>query len=100
MEKNVELPRSWRLGSMQDCVIGSLLDEAGDFVSSADLCEALYGEATTPSPAKLRVLIQVCRETLADLSDGEVKIVGKRNYGWKFTIRSAMRLKKLIEAAD
>ena len=99
MEKNIELPESWGLSPHQECVIGSLLDYAGDFVSSADLCEALYGKATTPAPAKLRVLMQRCREIIDELTEGQVEIAIRRNSGWKFTVRHGFILKKIIEKA-
>jgi DNA-binding response OmpR family regulator len=99
MEKNVKLPKSWELSDQQECVIGSLIDHAGDWVSSEAFTKALYGTPEKPAPAKLRVTMMRCRDIVFEQSNGRVEIDVKRNAGWKLTVRNALILKKFIEKA-
>lgn len=95
----VEFPASWHLSPQQDFIIGTLADENGHYVSSKELTKGLYGEAMHPAPAKLRVLIQRCRELLHELTDGECAIIGKRNSGWFMATSDFERLQKCIAQA-
>jgi len=98
--KEFELPGEWRLSDQQELVIGSLLDEAGRYLSPKSLGEALYDEPMRlkqPAPAKLRVLVQRCRQILHDRTDGVVTIEIRRNSGWKITEHNRKVLQKIIE---
>ncbi len=98
-EDEIELPEAWGLSEQQDFIIGSLADEPGVYQSAYDFCEELYGHAEPgmPAPAKLRVLIQRCREILHDETDGKVKIEGKRGSGWYMSRKSLAFLRKVID---
>lgn len=95
-----EIPESWGLSAQQECLIGSLLDEAGEYLSADDLCDALYPddvrEEGAPAPAKLRVLIQRCRDILHELSGGRADIEGKRGTGWRITKKGRVILRNLV----
>lgn len=96
-----ELPNSWGLSEQQELVIGSLLDDAGRYLSAKVLCDALYGGAMKtkqPAPAKLRVLIQRCRDILHTRSKGLVKIDVRRNSGWKITKHNREVLQNIVDA--
>lgn len=96
-----ELPSSWNLSEQQELVIGSLLDDAGRYLSAKCLCDALYGGVHTtkqPAPAKLRVLIQRCRDILHKRSKGLVKIDVRRNSGWKITTHNRQVLQNIVDA--
>lgn len=97
MSDQVTLPESWGLSEQQDIVIGSLIDNAGSYVSAVDFCEDIYSETCYgPAPAKLRVLIQRCRAIIDNYSEGKVEVLVKRNSGWKLTKRDAFKMKKII----
>ncbi len=99
MSEEVELPRAWGLSEQQDFIIGSLADEPATYLSAFEFCEELYGEAEPgmPAPAKLRVLIQRCREILHEETDGRVKIEGKRGSGWYMSRKSVAILRKIVD---
>ncbi len=96
--KQFKIPKSWNLGAQQELVIGSLMDEAGMYITAEAFCHALYGEAEEgmAAPAKLRVLIQRCRGILAGRSKAKVLIYGKRNRGWMIIHRDADILRKIV----
>jgi hypothetical protein len=100
MEKDVALPKSWNLSGYQECVIGSLLDAAPDYVPFSSLTKAMYGKASKTAPAKLRVTVQRCRDIVWDKTEGNVEIEGKRGSGWRLTVRGALVLKKYVEKAN
>ncbi len=99
MAEELELPRAWKLTENQDFIIGSLADDAGTYITTYEFCKELYGgaEKGMPAPAKLRVLIQRCREILSDETDGKVKIEGKRGSGWIMTRKNAARLRNIVD---
>ncbi len=106
MATEFEIPDSWGLSPQQEVVIGSLLDDAGHFVTPSDLCMSLYDEPTEAkvkmvAPAKLRVLVQRCREILSDVSDGRVTVETKRGTGWRISRKHRIILKnQLADAAS
>lgn len=93
-----EVPAEWSLSPQQECVIGTLMDDAGHFTTAGQFCEALYGEGFDkgPAPAKLRVLMQRCRAIIQDKSHDKVTILIKRNSGWKLTKKSRLIFLKII----
>ena len=98
--KEFELPTNWGLSEQQELVIGSLLDDAGRYLSAKALCDALYSGSMSknqPAPAKLRVLIQRCREILHKLSKGVVTIDVRRNSGWKITVHNRGVLQIIVD---
>lgn len=100
MAEQFEIPEEWNLSDQQDVVIGSLLDDAGEYISAAELQDALYGEKVEPgsaAPAKLRVLIQRCRDIVYELSDGKVEIETRRGKGWRITKKGRLILRKSID---
>lgn len=103
MADQFEIPEIWGLSPQQEVVIGSLLDDAGRFVSPCDLCMSLYGgpaENKMVAPAKLRVLIQRCREILSDVSEKRVTIETKRGTGWRISRKHRVVLRnQLADAA-
>lgn len=93
-----EVPEEWGLSEQQEVVIGSLIDDAGSFIPPYELCRALYEgkfKKGCPAPAKLRVLVQRCRDILAELTDGKVEIETKRGKGWRITKKGRMILANL-----
>lgn len=91
------IPPEWELSPQQEVVIGSLIDEAGDYISAADFCDALYDEnCPGPAPAKLRVLIQRCREILEELTGDQVQVETRRYKGWRITKKDRIILKRLL----
>ena len=88
------------MSRQQECVIGSLIDHKGDYVSSEQFTKALYGKAEKPAPTKFRVTMQRCRDIVFERTNGRVEIDVKRNSGWKLTVRNAMILTKYIEKAE
>ncbi len=95
-----DIPETWGLTPMQEVVIGSLIDEAGTYITPADLHKELYEEKLpkgAPAPAKLRVLVQRCRDILLRLSGGKVEIVTKKRAGWKITKAGRSQLRKLVD---
>lgn len=91
-----EIPANWKLSPQQEVVIGSLIDEAGTYISVSAFCEALYEEDYVgPAPAKLRVLVQRCREVLGELTEGRAKIETKRNKGYRITRKTSVILRSL-----
>jgi hypothetical protein len=103
MAEEIEFPESWGLSEQQEFIIGSMADEPGVWQSAYDFCLQLYddeAEATMPAPAKLRVLIQRCREILDKHTGVEVVIVGKRGSGWHMTRKSAAKLRILVDPVE
>ena len=97
MVKLFEIPEDWQLSEHQEIVIGSLLDNPGEYISAAEFCDALYGEECPgPAPAKLRVLIQRCRQIIFGISNGRAKIESRRFKGWRITKKDRMILKKMV----
>lgn len=95
-----EVPDEWGLSEQQEFVIGSLIDERGKYVPPFELCNELYDEeyeAGAPAPAKLRVLMQRCRDIVADLTSGRVEIETRRGKGWRITKRARIILMKAVE---
>lgn len=97
MEEDVRFPTSWKLSGQQECIIGSLIDHKGDYVSSAQFTEALYGKPEKAAPAKFRFAMMRCRDIVFERTEGRVEIEIKRSSGWKLTVRNAMILKQYIE---
>ena len=96
MSEMFEIPEEWNLSPQQDVFIGSLLDDAGVFISPEQFCDALYGEECDgPAPAKLRVLKQRCDEIIRELTEGKVAIEVKRNKGWRITKKGRLILGKV-----
>ncbi len=96
-EEQFKIPEGWGLSPQQEFVIGLLIDEAGNHVSAYGFCEELYGAPSAPgmlAPAKLRVLIQRCRELVSDLTDGRSSIVVRRGSGWMISRKGVLILKK------
>ncbi len=97
MNDPISLPDSWGLTKQQDDVIGGLIDNSGEYMTAATLCRCVYSEVHTgPAPAKLRVLIQRCRELVNKFSGDRVSILVKRNSGWKITETDADIMRKII----
>lgn len=96
-----QIPEDWRLSPQQALVIGSLADAPGSYISAYAFCRALYGKREAKKgmagPAKLRVLIQRCREILYERSKGSVDILVKRNHGWMLTRADVARMRKLVD---
>ena len=101
-QKSFNIPEDWGLSAQQELMIGSLLDEAGRFISPAELSAALYPDDPIDdgmrAPAKMRVLIQRCRELMDKHTGGIVTIVTRRNSGWKISKKSRLLLQKFIDA--
>lgn len=98
MAKQFDVPESWGLSPQQEDLIGTLLDEAGEYVSPADLCDIIYEEEMpddAPAPAKLRVLVQRCRDIVFELSDGKAEIETRRGKGWRITKKGRLILSKV-----
>lgn len=95
-----EFPASWDLSPQQDFVLGTLADHQGQYVSSKKLTKGLYGKAERPAPAKLRVLMQRCREIVEYFTFGECVISGRRNSGWLISTSDFECLKKFVAQAD
>jgi len=99
MVDDFEVPENWNLSPQQECVIGSLIDDAGTFITAQELCEALYGEMLdkdAPAPAKLRVLMQRCRSILREVTQGTVSIETKRGFGWRITRRGRAIIRDIV----
>lgn len=93
-----DVPEEWGLSEQQEVVIGSLIDDAGSYIPPYELCRALYDgkfKKGCPAPAKLRVLMQRCRDILHDLTEGKVRIETRRGQGWRITKKSRMILVNL-----
>ena len=104
MSKNeeFEVPDEWGLSEQQEVVIGSLIDERGKYIPPCELCNALYPDdktykAGSPAPAKLRVLVQRCRDIVEDLTEGRAEIENKRGKGWRITKRDRIILMKAVD---
>lgn len=96
-----EVPDEWGLSEQQEFLIGSLIDERGKYVQAYQLCNELYlddrpYDPGEPAPAKLRVLVQRCRDIVADLTNGRSKIDTMRGKGWRITKRSRVILMKAV----
>ena len=95
MADNFKIPEEWELSEQQELVIGSLVDYAGEYISPAEFCFALYDEEIEgPAPAKLRVLMQRCRQILDEITGEQVDIEVKRNKGWRITKKGRILLKR------
>ena len=97
-----EVPDEWGLSEQQEVVIGSLIDERGKYIPPYALCAALYPnddryEPGSPAPAKLRVLVQRCRDIVSALTDDRSEIETKRGKGWRITKRSRIILMKAVD---
>ena len=98
-----EVPNEWGLSDQQEIIIGSLMDDAGKFIPAYELCNGLYPddkkgyEAGCPAPAKLRVLVQRCRDIVHDLTNGKASIETKRGKGWRVTKKSRIILAKAVD---
>ena len=99
MAKEIELPVRWGLSEQHEFIIGSLADEPGTYISAYEFCDELYGDADPgmPAPAKLRVLVQRCREILHGKTDGRVLIEGKRGSGWYMSRKSVAILRNIVD---
>lgn len=92
-----EIPDEWGLSERQEVVIGSLIDARGAYIPAFELCNALYVDDAPykrddSAPAKLRVLMQRCRQIVDDLSAERTRIAGKRGKGWRITMRERIYL--------
>lgn len=101
MSDEFEVPDEWGLSEQQEIVIGSLIDDAGRFIPACEFCNALYPDDKTyevgdPAPAKLRVLVQRCRDIVAELTNERVKIETKRGKGWRLTKKGKILLTKAV----
>lgn len=96
MSYRFKLIEKWGISPQQATVIAHLLVNPSKFQSTATLCDLLYGKAITPAPAKLRMLIQRCRDIIVDETNCRATIIGKRNSGWKITIKHCMVIKGRI----
>ncbi len=96
MTNHFDLP-DW-LSPQQKIVLGLFVDNPGHHVSTGQLCKALYGEHCdkAPAPAKLRVLIQRCRDILSDITDNGVEVTVRRNSGWKISRKDVLILKRCL----
>lgn len=100
MTKRFTVPDEWGLSEQQEVVLGSLLDAAGEFVAPIEFVSALYDDEVEPgmaAPAKLRVLVQRCRAILDEQSKGKVKIITRRNLGWKISSKGRLLLQKIVD---
>lgn len=98
MTYRFKIPEKWGLSPQQITVIELLMLNPGKYVSSLELCYELYDEKTTgPAPAKLRMLVQRCRDILYDKVGSRVPIVGRRNSGWKITRKGAMFFSRFLD---
>lgn len=102
MLEKFEIPEAWKLSPQQALIIGSLADEPGRFISPEDFCKALWPDRRpeTKAPARLRVLMQRCRELIVhhaqDKSDIQLVIVSKRNNGYMMPRTVAAELRKIV----
>lgn len=94
MSYRSDLIKTWDISPQQAMVIGLLLAQPSKFKTTAFLCQVLYGKPITPAPAKLRMLVQRCRDIISDNTDAKATIVGKRNSGWKITIKHSVIIKR------
>jgi len=96
MSYRSKLIEAWDISPQQAIVIGRLLANPSKYQSTAVLCKLLYGKAITPAPAKLRMLVQRCRDIVHDETDGKAAITGKRNNGWKITFKHSVTIKRCL----
>ena len=94
MSSQFNLPN--RLSPQQKIVLGLFIGHPGHHVSTEQFCQALYDDyrhGKIPAPAKLRVLIQRCRNIVDEISEGKVEITVRRNSGWKISRKGIHILK-------
>lgn len=96
MSYRFKLAEAWGISPQQSTVIGYLLNRPSKYQSTATLCELLYGKPITPAPAKLRMLIRRCRDIIVDETEDQATIIGKRNSGWKITIKHSMVINRYL----
>ncbi len=96
--KQFDIPKEWLLTPTQEVIIGSLLDDAGNYFSARELHEAVYDEEpeNDNTPPKLRVHLQKCRDALDEISEGLVTIETKRGLGYRITKNGRSSLQKLL----
>lgn len=103
MAAPIVFPKEWNLSIQQDYVLGILADYPSKYISPQEMCSELYDEKyekpkynKMPAPAKLRVLVQRCREILNIRTNNKVKIEIVRNTGWRMTEESVTELRRII----
>ena len=100
-KEEFKIPVWWGLSDQQSFVIGTLMDKPGKFTSPYVLCDELYPDDGVdegdPAPAKLRVLVQRCRDIVEGISDSEAEIETKRGKGWRITRKSHAILAEAVE---
>lgn len=96
-----KIPEWWGLSEQQEFVIGTLMDMPGKFVAPYVLCNGLYlddkAKKGDPAPAKLRVLLQRCRDIIEGLTGSEAQIETKRGKGWRVTRKSHAILSETVD---
>lgn len=102
--KAFETPDWWGLSHQQDIVIGNLIEADGHWISPFQFCDALYEEKGDEefvpymvAPAKLRVLVQRCRDIVGEITDDKAVIITKRGTGWRLKARDRLRLINSVE---
>jgi len=96
MPSQFNLP-DW-LSPQQETVLKMFLGSPGTYVSTEDFCQALYNEKREkgPAPAKLRVLIQRCRDIVSEITKGKVDVTIRRNSGWKISRKDVLLFKRYL----
>lgn len=96
MSSHFNLP-DW-LSPQQRIVLELFIENPGQHVSTDKFCEALYGERRDkgPAPAKLRVLIQRCRDIVDEITNDMAYITIRRNSGWKMSRKDVLILKRCL----
>tara|TARA_R110000772_G_C13310278_1_gene440231 strand:- start:24815 stop:25117 length:303 start_codon:yes stop_codon:yes gene_type:complete len=94
-----DIPAWWSLSNQQDVVIGNLIDAKGEWITAYQFCDALYGEGDEKmvAPAKLRVLMQRCRDIVDELTQGRAQIITRRGSGWRIKLSDRTRLMTAVE---
>jgi len=96
MSSHFNLP-DW-LSPQQETVLKVFLEYPGSYVSTEYFCKALYGEerGKGPAPAKLRMLLQRCRDIIHEITNGKVAVTVRRNSGWKISRKDVAVFKRYL----
>jgi len=96
MTSHFNLP-DW-LSPQQKIVLTLFIEHPGHHVSTDQFCEVLYGEHRDkgPAPAKLRVLIQRCRDIIDEITNNRAEVTIRRNSGWKISRKDVLILKRCL----
>lgn len=99
MTNHFDLP-DW-LSPQQKIVLMLFIEYPGCHISADYFCEALYGEhrGKGPAPAKLRVLIQRCRDIIDEITNNRAEVTIRRNSGWKMSRKDVLILKRCLAKA-